>query len=92
MLKIKAYHFNPINVVCIILLVVILAFVAAKPAQQEQEQVNNAIDKSAAMKDYQLQILDNGKQVILWDRDRIVSVLPLDNKCNLSEAIWRDNE
>ena len=44
------------------------------------------------MKEYQLSITQDFKYVIMWDYDRMVGVLPLDNNCNLTNLIQLDNE
>lgn len=42
--------------------------------------------------DYDLEVTDDGKYAILWDGERPVTALPLDNKCNLTNAILWDNQ
>ena len=52
-------------------------------------------DDEYLLRSYQLQLSvgpNNREYVVMYDYERVVGVLPLDNKCNLTELIFKDNE
>ena len=115
MFTIKSYHFNPINMVCILLLCTIILLLTAFKSnnsvlpvttekvmqypEKEQEQLDFIkMQEYKEYKDYQLslkRILVNGKYkelVFMYDRSRLAGIITLDNNCNLTKTIYKDNE
>lgn len=93
MFKVKAYHFHPINVICVTLLVTILFFIlTGYNATQPVSNPTPIETNYDLIKDYQLEITADGKHVIMWNGAIPVTALPLDNKCNLTRAIEWDNQ
>lgn len=92
--KVK-WHLNPINGICIALLLVVIILVSGKPDTTKPELPVKAYDDEYLLRSYQMQLTTgpNGREyVVVYDYERVVGVLPLDNKCNLTELIFKDNE
>jgi hypothetical protein len=117
---IKAYHLNPVNMLCLIMLAITMTAVlmsgksadkaelpAAPVAKEIPENKPNVLPVNDPFggienpvpweltKDFQVQIVSYGKHgrcAIVFDRNRIVRVLPLDNQCNLTFLINHDQE
>lgn len=92
MFKVKAWVINPITAICTLMVACILVLTIAAVPAREQAGEAQAIEHSRQMKDYQLLLTDDGKYVIMYDGDRLVTALPLDNHCNLTNAILRDSD
>lgn len=98
MFKIKAYHVHPVNVVCITLLVtiILMLLVSGKPVTEPtpyEPSVEQFEDSQLEqLRDYQLQITPDGKYIVMYDYNRLVGVLPLDNHCNLTNLVMFDNQ
>lgn len=133
MLKVKAYHFNPINITCLVMLFVVLCTVLSfKPMTAEDrntnivnsrnyenihmpgigdseveyyegEEYNYAHNgnhnhkytheyqyKRKFLKDYQLEITNYGKTIIIWDGNRWVGSCSFE-KCRIIEILDKDN-
>ncbi len=98
MFKFKSTIVTPITVIFASMLIIIMFMVAAKPqpvvAPQPELTIyeQHEIEILEVKRDYQLQLMDNGHKVALYDGNRLVEVLSLDNHCNLTNAILADNE
>ena len=96
MFKIKAYHVNPINVVCLTLLVCVLlvSIMSYTRADKAQLPVRDEVSKNT----YTIKLVtDNsnkqmGMDAILYDGDRQVDVIHMDSTCQLAKAILLDNQ
>lgn len=107
MLKIKAYHVHPVNVVCITLLLVITFFLLSgyktsspegrelvedRMYQPEQPLVirEKSIQYKTFTRDYRIEITQDGKYAVLFDGNRLIGSLPLNNQCNLTNLLRLD--
>lgn len=97
-IRIKSYNMHPVGAVCITLLITIICLLlfSGKPAEPVTPVTPPAETESSydwhVAKDYQLELTIDGKYAIMYDDDRVVGVLPLDNKCNLTNLIMLDND
>lgn len=94
MFKVKAWIFTPQVIICYILLIAIfIAVISGKPATPATTG-DDAYDTHTLtykdMKEYQMEVTPH--YVIVYEYNRIVGVLPLDNKCNLTKLIEDDNQ
>lgn len=105
---ITSWKINPVNLVCLIMLSIIMVtlLTSNKPSSTHLERDTDGVVREYGkqddeyydthpltwqdMKEYQLEV--TGNHVIMYDYGRVVAVLPLDNHCNLTEAIEDDNK
>lgn len=96
MFKFKSTIVTPTTVIFVGMLVAIMFMIAAKPAQApltpvDYYTVDEVVEiQNDVMREYQLEILRNGK-VAVYDGNRLVDVLPMDNHCNLTNLLLEDN-
>lgn len=105
MFKVKAWIFTPQIVVCYaFLLAILICVISGKPATHLERDTDGVVREYSEpddaygthtltyrdMKEYQMEVTPH--YVIVYDYDRIVGVLPLDNKCNLTKLIEDDNQ
>jgi hypothetical protein len=43
------------------------------------------------LKDYQFDVIDNGYNIVIWDKKRYVGTSPLGKNCRVAEIILNDN-
>lgn len=94
MFKVKAWIFTPQVIICyVLLLAILIVVISGKPANVPEDEIgpyNTHTLTYRDMKEYQMEVTPN--HVIVYDYDRIVGILPLDNHCNLTKLIEKDNE
>lgn len=76
---------------CIMLCAFALSFAGTTPAEPTVHyNVENL--QRIAPRDYQIQITDDGKQMVIYDGDRFVGALPLNMVNSLGRIISIDND
>lgn len=102
------WHFNIVNLICLVLLSIITVTVLSsamskvepsgvKPSsvesgRQDDEYYDTHPLTWHDMKEYQVDVVDNGNSLVFYDYNRVAFVVHLDRGCNLTKAIDRDNQ